>query len=140
MEIKEKDGKYYMLLANGELEISEEQAMSLVKNRGAVIRNNLQSWIDNFYQKSWGVNKVPGTVDAFIRSGAFFDQVMRDLEQIAVACNYQQDVINKMGAFCERQMAQLYTNRDKSGDTALTDYHILCWQRVNTFVHAMGDR
>lgn len=140
MEIKEKDGKYYMVLSNGELEISEEQAMSFVKNRGAVIRNNLQNWIDNFYLKNWNVGKVPGTAEAFIRTGAFFDQVIRDLEQIAIACNYQPDVLNKMGTFCEKQMAQLYTSREKSGDTALTDYHILCWQRVNTFVNAMAGR
>jgi hypothetical protein len=140
MEIKEKDGKYYMILSNGELEISEAQAMSFVKNRGAVIRNNLQNWIDNFYQRDWGVSKVPNTAEAFIRSGTFFDHVIRDLEQIAIASNYRRDVMDKMIAFCNKQIDQLNAGRGRNGDIALTDYHILCWQRVSTFIHAIDDR
>ena len=122
-----------MKLSNGELEITAQQADSMVKNRGAVLRNNLRNWIDNFVYRQWDVTTVPATTDSFIRAEAFYNDIMRELEQIYRA-HKDDATAQEMTAFCKSNIEKLKKNREKTRDKIFTDYQVMCWIRVLTFV------
>ena len=139
MEIIERDGKFYLQLVNGELELSEEQVKARLQ-RGAIIRNNLNSWIENFEYRQWPLKIVPGKAEAFVNSDKYFDEVMMDLEHIYNASENKPRLAEKMIEFCSSQINKL--KKEKETETqeinlAFLDYHILCWLRVLCFIQAL---
>ena len=139
MEILERDGRYYLQLSNGELELTEEQVRSRLQ-KGAVIRNNLDSWIDNFSYRHWIANKVPTASDPFIKSATFFDDIIREFEQIYEAAHNKTGAGEKMLEFCWGKVQQLRREKDAAQDDKqkiFIDYHTLCWLRVISYLQAL---
>ncbi|HXS36967.1 MAG TPA: hypothetical protein VN721_09715 [Flavipsychrobacter sp.] len=136
MEITERDDKYFLKLSNGELELTEKQVQSLVE-RGAVIRNSLRNWIEKFSHRQWQVKKVPNTAEAFIKADEFFDNIIREFQEMFLAANNQQQTGERMLEFCGSQVQKLRKERDGSKDHPFADYQILCWLRIISFIKSM---
>ncbi|MGN6567401.1 MAG: hypothetical protein ACTHJ0_05585 [Flavipsychrobacter sp.] len=139
MEILEREGKFYLILANGELELTEEQVKSRLQ-KGAIIRNNLQSWIDNFQYKHWLVNSISANPEVFIKSDAFFDDIIRELEQIYIAAYDKVGCGQQMIDFCKKQVERLIRDKERATldkDKTFINYHMLCWFRVITYLQAL---
>jgi len=139
MEILEREGKFYLLLSNGELELTEEQVKARLQ-KGAVIRNNLQSWIDNFQYKHWLVNSISANPDTFIKSDSFFNDIIRELEQIYNAAYNKMSCGEQMLDFCKKQIERLIKEKDRATmekDKAFINYHMLCWFRVIIYLQSL---
>jgi hypothetical protein len=140
MEILERDGRYFLQLSNGELELTEEQVKARLQ-KGAVIRNNLQSWIDNFSYRHWIANNVPSESDSFISSTNFFDDIIHEFEQIYQSSGNKNNTAERMLEFCWGKVQSL--KREKEHATTdkqkiFLDFHTLCWLRVVSFVQALS--
>jgi len=136
MEITERDDKYFLRLSNGELELTEKQVQALVE-RGAVIRNSLRNWIEKFSYGQWLVKKVPNTAEAFIKADEFFDNIIREFQEMYQAGHNRQQIGEKMLEFCGTQVQKLRRDRDASMDQHFADYQILCWLRVISFIKSL---
>lgn len=138
MELLERDGKYFMKLANGELEITRQQAEKMIKERGAVLRNNLSNWMDHFAYKPIPIAAVPATAADFVSADKYYNDIMKELEQIYRANNHDPELARQMVNFCIDNMGKLRSNRSKTRFLAFSDYQVINWLRVQSFLLAMS--
>lgn len=138
MEIIQRNGKYFMQLANGELEISKDQFQKRVYE-GAQIKHVDTDWQEVMQAREWPTRIMPKDADMYIKAGQYFDNIIKELEQIYIgAGDRQKDIGHQIVVFCMAAINQL----EQMGKSDLLHrYHILSWQRILLFVQALtGNR
>jgi hypothetical protein len=144
MEIVQRHNKYFLQLANGELELTEQQVKKRVE-RGDKLREYLQKLETKEQPKipikeetRSGDKQGPKTAQTFITSGKYFDNLIREFEQIYRTSEDKEEASEKLVRFCNNAILKLQHDRkNPKTDHVVIDYYILSWSRVISFIQSL---
>lgn len=137
MDIIQRDNKYFLQLANGELELSEQQVKKRVE-RGDQLHEYLQK-LERKEPKAL-VKEISKTAQSFITSGKYFDNLIREFEQIHKLSEDKEDAVEKLVRFCKNAINKLQQDRkNPKTDHVVIDYYILSWSRVISFIQSLSN-
>ncbi len=136
MDIIQRDNRYYLQLANGELELTEQQAKKRVE-RGDKLRDYLQK-LETREQPTAPEN-VSKSAQSFISSGKYFDNLIREFEQIFKYSDDKKEAAENLTRFCRNAITKLHHDRrNPKSDHVVIDYYILSWSRVISFLQSLA--
>lgn len=139
MDIIQRNNKYFLQLANGELELTEQQVQKRVE-RG----DKLHEYLQKLEQKEPEVpakEDVPKSAQSFITSGKYFDNLIREFEQLYRLSEDKEEAERKIIQFCRNAINKLYLDRkNPKTDHVVIDYYILSWSRVISFVQGLANK
>jgi len=138
MDIVQRNSKYFLQLANGELELTEQQVQKRIQ-RGDKLREYLQKLESK--EPEVPVKETPKTAQSFITSGKYFDNLIREFEEIYRLSEDREDAADKLIRFCKNAINKLYTDRkNPKTDHVVIDYYILSWSRVISFIQSLANQ
>jgi hypothetical protein len=144
MEIVQRNNKYFLQLANGELELSEQQVKKRVE-RGDKLREYLQK-LESKEQPKIPIKEEPKpgakpsakTAQTFITSGKYFDNLIREFEEIYRTSEEKEEAAEKLIRFCNNAILKLQHDRkNPKTDHVVIDYYVLSWSRVISFIQSL---
>ena len=139
MDIIQRNNKYYLQLANGELELTEQQVKKRVE-RG----DKLHEYLQKLEKKEPEIpvkEHAPKSAQSFITSGKYFDNLIREFEQIYRLSEDKEDAEKKLIQFCKNAINKLHLDRkNPKTDHVVIDYYILSWSRVISFVQSLANK
>jgi hypothetical protein len=144
MEIVQRNNKYFLQLANGELELTEQQVKKRLE-RGDKLREYLQK-LENKEQPKIpikeepkpGAKSSPKTAETFITSGKYFDNLIREFEYIYRTSEEKEEAADKLIRFCNNAILKLQHDRkNPKTDHVVIDYYVLSWSRVISFIQSL---
>jgi len=139
MDIIQRNNKYFLQLANGELELTEQQVKKRVE-RG----DKLHEYLQKLEQKEPEIPKkedTPKSAASFITSGKYFDNLIREFEQIYRVSEDKEDAEKRLIQFCNNAINKLHLDRkNPRTDHVVIDYYILSWSRVISFIQSLANR
>ena len=139
MDIIQRDNKYFLQLANGELELSEQQVKKRVE-RGDRLHEYLQK-LESKEPHAPTVEEAPKSAQSFITSGKYFDNLIREFEQIYRVSEDKEEAAEKLIRFCQNAINKLHTDRkNPKTDHVVIDYYILSWSRVVSFIQSLSNQ
>lgn len=137
MDIIQRENKYYLQLVNGELELTEQQVKKRVE-RGDKLHEYLQKLERKEPQAP--VKETPKSAESFITSGKYFDNLIREFEQIHKTSPDKKDASDKLIRFCNNAMTKLHHDRkNPKTDHVVIDYYLLSWSRVISFIQSLSN-
>ena len=138
MDIIQRDNKYFLQLANGELELTEQQVRKRVE-RGDKLHEYLKK-LEKEEPQTPAKETKPKTAQSFITSGKYFDNLIREFEQIYRVSEDKNDAAEKLIRFCKNAITKLHHDRkNPKTDHVVIDYYILSWSRVISFIQSLTD-
>jgi hypothetical protein len=138
MDIIQRDKKYFLQLANGELELTEQQVKKRVE-RGDKLHEYLKK-LEKEEPQTPAKEAAPKTAQSFITSGKYFDNLIREFEQIYRLSEEKEDAAEKLIRFCKNAINKLHHDRkNPKTDHVVIDYYILSWSRVISFIQSLSD-
>lgn len=138
MDIIQRDKKYYLQLANGELELTEQQVKKRVE-RGDKLHEYLKQ-LEKEEPATPAKETTPKTAQSFITSGKYFDNLIREFEQIYRLSEEKEDAAEKLIRFCKNAINKLQHDRkNPRTDHVVIDYYILSWSRVISFIQSLTE-
>ena len=143
MVIIEREGKYFLQISNGELELSEKQAKNRLEKGLAVLKDSHEGWIAHASEtaeqpKAVPITKIPTEAQAFILSDEYYDNIIREFEKVYVANGRKEETARELLDHCQKSIDHLKTERSQPGaDLAVLDYQRLCWLRIIIFLQAL---
>jgi len=138
MDIIQRNDKYFLQLANGELELSEQQVKKRVE-RGDKLHEYLQQ-LEKKEPETPVKEDVPKSAQSFITSGKYFDNLIREFEQIYRTSEDKEDAEKKLIQFCRNAINKLHLDRkNPRTDHVVIDYYILSWSRVISFIQSLAN-
>jgi hypothetical protein len=79
-----------------------------------------------------------GEGQSYISSGKYFDNLIREFEQIYKFSDDKQEAIDKLTRFCKNAITKLHHDRrNPKSDHVVIDYYILSWSRVISFLQSL---
>jgi len=139
MDIIQRNNKYFLQLANGELELTEQQVKKRVE-RG----DKLHEYLQKLEKKEPEIPKkedAPKTAASFITSGKYFDNLIREFEQIYRVSEDKEDAEKKLIQFCNNAINKLHLDRkNPKTDHVVIDYYLLSWSRVISFIQGLANK
>ena len=136
MDIIQRDSKYFLQLANGELELTEAQVRKRVE-RGDQLHEYLKK-LEKEEPKTPAKEATPKTAKSFITSGKYFDNLIKEFEQIYRTSEDKEDAAEKLIRFCKNAINKLQHDRkNPKTDHVVIDYYILSWSRVISFIQSL---
>lgn len=139
MDIIQRENKFFLQLANGELELTEQQVKKRVE-RG----DKLHEYLQKLEQKEPEIpvrEAVPKSAQSFITSGKYFDNLIQEFEEIYRLSEDKEDAEQKLIRFCKNAINKLYTDRkNPRTDHVVIDYYILSWSRVISFIQSLANK
>ncbi len=139
MDIIQRNNKYFLQLVNGELELTEQQVKRRVE-RGDTLREYLQK----LEQKEPEIpvkEDLPKSAQSFITSGKYFDNLIREFEQIYCMSEDKEDAEKRLIQFCRNAINKLHLDRkNPKTDHVVIDYYILSWSRVISFIQSLANK
>ncbi|MBS1783628.1 MAG: hypothetical protein JSS78_11220 [Bacteroidetes bacterium] len=139
MDIIQRENKYFLQLANGEMELTEQQVKKRVE-RG----DKLHEYLQKLEQREPEVPKKdaePKSAQTFITSGKYFDNLIKEFEQIYLTSDDKADAERKLLQFCHNAISKLHLDRkNPKTDHVVIDYYILSWSRLVSFVQGLANR
>jgi hypothetical protein len=139
MDIIQRDNKYFLQLANGELELTEQQVKKRVE-RGDKLHEYLQK-LEQKEPEPPQKQSAPKSAQSFITSGKYFDNLIREFEQIYRTSEDKEDAADKLIRFCKNAINKLHTDRkNPKTDHVVIDYYILSWSRVISFIQSLSNQ
>ena len=137
MDIIQRDNKYFLQLANGELELSAQQVRKRME-RGDRLHDYLQS-LEGNEPKIPVKDNLPKTAQTFLASGKYFDNIIREFEQIYALSENKQEAAAKLIRFCQNSINKLQIDRkNPRTDHVVIDYYTLSWSRVIAFIQSLA--
>lgn len=136
MDIIQRNNKFYLLLANGELELSEQQVKKRIE-RG----DKFQQYLDQLEKEepNPGLEDTPKNAAGFITSGKYFDNLISEFEDIYKLSEDRADTSEKLIRFCKNAINKLHHDRkNPKTDHVVIDYYILSWSRVISFLQSLA--
>lgn len=138
MDIIQRDKKYFLQLANGELELTEQQVKKRVE-RGDKLHEYLKK-LEQEEPQTPAREAAPKTAQSFITSGKYFDNLIREFEQIYRVSDEKEDAAEKLIRFCKNAINKLHHDRkNPKTDHVVIDYYILSWSRVISFIQSLSE-
>ena len=143
MVIIEREGKYFLQISNGELELSEKQAKNRLEKGLAVLKDSHEGWVAHAPEtaeqpKAVPITKIPTEAQAFILSDEYYDNIIREFEKVYVANGRKEETAVELLDHCQKSIDHLKTERSQPGaDLAVLDYQRLCWLRIIIFLQAL---
>jgi len=138
MDIIQRDNKYFLQLANGELELTEQQVKKRVE-RGDKLHEYLKK-LEKEEPQTPAKETKPKTAQSFITSGKYFDNLIREFEQIYRVSEDKNDAAEKLIRFCKNAITKLHHDRkNPKTDHVVIDYYILSWSRVISFIQSLTE-
>ncbi|HRO44065.1 MAG TPA: hypothetical protein PL009_14615 [Flavipsychrobacter sp.] len=138
MDIIQRNNKYFLQLANGELELTEQQVKKRVE-RG----DKLHEFLQKLEKKEPEIpvkEDAPKSAQSFITSGKYFDNLIREFEQIYRTSEDKEDAEKMLIQFCKNAINKLHLDRkNPKTDHVVIDYYILSWSRVISFVQGLAN-
>lgn len=139
MDIIQRNNKYFLQLANGELELTEQQVKKRVE-RGDKLHEYLQK-LEKKEPEIPAKEDIPKTAQSFITSGKYFDNLIREFEQLYRLSEDKEEAEKKLTQFCKNAINKLYLDRkNPKTDHVVIDYYILSWSRVISFVQSLANK
>jgi hypothetical protein len=135
MDIIQRDNKYFLQLANGELELNEQQVKRRVE-RG----DRLHEYLQNLELNTLKIpaKESPTSAHSFITSGKYFDNLIREFEQVYRLSEDKPNAAEKLAKFCRNSITKLQHDRkNPRTDHVVIDYYILSWSRVIAFIQSL---
>jgi hypothetical protein len=137
MEIIQRDSKYFLQLANGELELTEQQVKKRV-DRGDTTKEYLEK-LEQAEQPPI-TKELPKDAQTFISSGKYFDNLIREFDDIYKLSEDKEDAAGKLIRFCQNSVNKLQHDRkNPKTDHVVIDYYILSWGRVVSFLQSLSN-
>ena len=91
MVIIEREGKYFLQISNGELELSEDQAKLKLEKGQAVLKGSHEARLEHMSgpetdvatepEKPAPISEIPREAQAFILSDEYYDNIIREFER-----------------------------------------------------------
>ncbi len=163
MVIVEREGKYFLQISNGELELSEKQAKKRLERGMAVLKDstyapetNIAAFAEHVEEASLEqapvqqipvveakpapapIDKIPDEAHAFILSDEYYDNIIREFEKVYVSNGRKQETALELLDHCQKSIDYLRLERAQpNADLALLDYQRICWLRIIVFLQAL---
>lgn len=148
MVIIEREGKYFLQISNGELELSEDQAKIKLEKGQAVLKGSHEARLEHMSgpetdvatepEKPAPISEIPREAQAFILSDEYYDNIIREFEKVYVANGRKDETAIELLDHCQRSIDHLKVERAQPGaNLAVLDYQRLCWLRIIIFLQAM---
>lgn len=162
MVIVEREGKYFLQISNGELELSEKQAKNRLEKGMAVLKDssyapetNIAAFAAHEEEQlpeapveetpveepkpvPAPIDKIPNEAQAFILSDEYYDNIIREFEKVYVANGRKQETALELLDHCQKSIDHLRLERSQpNADLALLDYQRICWLRIIVFLQAL---
>lgn len=163
MVIVEREGKYFLQISNGELELSEKQAKKRLERGMAVLKDstyapetNIAAFAEHVEEASLEqapvqqipvveakpapapIDKIPDEAHAFILSDEYYDNIIREFEKVYVSNGRKQETALELLDHCQKSIDHLRLERAQpNADLALLDYQRICWLRIIVFLQAL---
>lgn len=137
MDIIQRDNKFYLQLANGELELTEQQVKKRIE-RGDKLHEYLRQLEKEEPQHTF--DDSPKNAQTFITSGRYFDNLIHEFEEIYRLSDDRKEAVEKLTRFCKNAINKLHHDRkNPKTDHIVIDYYILSWSRVIAFLQSLAD-
>jgi hypothetical protein len=138
MDIIQRDKRYFLQLSNGELELSEQQVKKRVE-RGDNLKEYLERLKEEVQPSISLSQETPKDAQAFITSGKYFDNLIREFEQIYKLNEDKEEAADKLTKFCQNAINKLQHDRkNPKTDHVVIDYYILSWSRIISFLQSLS--
>ncbi len=138
MDIIQRENKYFLQLANGELELTEQQVKKRVE-RGDQLKEFLQKLEKE--EPELPQKEAPKNAQTFITSGKYFDNLITEFEELYKLSDNKEEASEKLIRFCKNAITKLHHDRkNPKTDHVIIDYYILSWSRVIAFLQSLSNR
>lgn len=166
MVIVEREGKYFLQISNGELELTEKSAKERLAKGSAVLKDSnwappkpqpatevaeppVMSDPDEMAEQpepdpvkiktaATPIERIPSEANEFILSDEYYDNIIREFEKVYVANGRKEETALELLDHCQKSIDHLKLERSQpNADLALLDYQRICWLRIIVFLQAL---
>jgi len=130
MEIIQRNNKFYLQLANGELELTEQQVKKRIE-RGDKFREYLRQLEQEESKPVVAFEDNPPETKTVVTSGKYFEDLIEEFENIYRISEDKPETLDKLVKYCKNAIHKLQQDKkNPKTDHIIIDYYILSWTKV----------